>query len=93
MPASFESWVDREGAARRVLPRRELGRARGGIEGIEPGATVYVLAADGNCRRVSEESPGSPTGGKPWSGNFAIAIGPLVAASDTGLANYWFWIL
>ena len=59
MPASFESWVDAKARLARVRYRGASWDARvEGFEGgIEPGATVYVLAADGNTLRVAKNKP------------------------------------
>jgi len=59
MPASFESWVDPKARLARVRYRGASWDARvEGFEGgIEPGATVYVLAADGNTLRVARNRP------------------------------------
>ena len=59
MPASFESWVDAKARLARVRYRGASWDARvEGFEGgIEPGATVYVLAADGNILRVAKNRP------------------------------------
>lgn len=58
-PASFESWVDPKARLARVRYRGASWDARvEGFEGgIEPGATVYVLAADGNTLRVAKNRP------------------------------------
>jgi len=61
MPASFESWVDSRARLARVRYRGASWEARvegfEGPEGFEPGATVYVLAADGNTLRVAKNRP------------------------------------
>jgi membrane protein implicated in regulation of membrane protease activity len=59
MPASFESWVDAKARLARVRYRGASWDARvEGFEGaIEPGATVYVLATDGNTLRVAKNRP------------------------------------
>jgi membrane protein implicated in regulation of membrane protease activity len=59
MPASFESWVDAKARLARVRYRGASWDARvEGFEGaIEPGATVYVLATDGNTLRVARNRP------------------------------------
>lgn len=58
MPASFESWLDAGGRLARVRYRGASWDARvEGGEAIEPGATVYVLAADGNTLRVAKNKP------------------------------------
>ena len=55
MPASFENWLDAGTRLARVRYRGASWDARvEGLEGIEPGATVYVLAADGNTLRVAK---------------------------------------
>lgn len=58
-PASFEHWVDEGARLARVRYRGASWDARvEGFEGgIEPGATVYVLAADGNTLRVAKNRP------------------------------------
>ena len=58
MPASFESWLDAGSRLARVRYRGASWDARvEGLEAIEPGATVYVLAADGNTLRVAKNRP------------------------------------
>jgi len=58
MPASFESWLDAGARLARVRYRGASWDARvEGGEAIEPGATVYVLAADGNTLRVAKNKP------------------------------------
>jgi membrane protein implicated in regulation of membrane protease activity len=58
MPASFESWVDIGARLARVRYRGASWDAKvEGAEGIEPGATVYVVAADGNTLRVAKSRP------------------------------------
>lgn len=59
MPAAFEAWVDPKARLARVRYRGASWDARvEGFEGgIEPGATVYVLAADGNTLRVAKNRP------------------------------------
>jgi membrane protein implicated in regulation of membrane protease activity len=58
MPASFESWLDAGARLARVRYRGASWEARvEGREAIEPGATVYVLAADGNTLRVAKNRP------------------------------------
>lgn len=58
MPASFESWLDAGARLARVRYRGASWEARvEGLEAIEPGATVYVLAADGNTLRVAKNKP------------------------------------
>jgi membrane protein implicated in regulation of membrane protease activity len=58
MPASFESWVDAGARLARVRYRGASWDAR--VEGAEPvdaGATVYVLATDGNTLKVAKNRP------------------------------------
>jgi membrane protein implicated in regulation of membrane protease activity len=51
MPASFENWTDAGGRLARV-------RYRGAsADALEPGATVYVLATDGNTLKVAKTRP------------------------------------
>lgn len=58
MPASFESWVDMRARLARVRYRGASWDARvEGGEGLEPGATVYVLASEGNTLRVAKGRP------------------------------------
>ncbi|HEY8250565.1 MAG TPA: NfeD family protein [Burkholderiales bacterium] len=58
MPASFESWLDAGARLARVRYRGASWDARvEGLEALEPGATVYVLAADGNTLRVAKNRP------------------------------------
>ena len=58
MPASFESWLDAGARLARVRYRGASWEARvEGGDAIEPGATVYVLAADGNTLRVTKTRP------------------------------------
>lgn len=58
MPASFESWLDAGARLARVRYRGASWDARvEGAEGLEPGATVYVLATDGNTLRVAKNRP------------------------------------
>lgn len=55
MPASFESWIDAAARLARVRYRGASWEARvEGAEALEPGATVYVLAADGNTLKVAK---------------------------------------
>ena len=55
MPASFESWVDAGARLARVRYRGASWDARvEGADALEPGNTVYVLAADGNTLKVSK---------------------------------------
>ena len=58
MPASFESWLDAGARLARVRYRGASWEARvEGGEAVEPGATLYVLAADGNTLRVAKNKP------------------------------------
>jgi membrane protein implicated in regulation of membrane protease activity len=58
MPASFESWLDAGARLARVRYRGASWDARvEGGEALEPGVTVYVLAADGNTLRVAKNRP------------------------------------
>jgi membrane protein implicated in regulation of membrane protease activity len=55
MPASFETWLDAGARRARVRYRGASWDARvEGADALEPGATVYVLAADGNTLRVAK---------------------------------------
>ena len=58
MPASFESWLDAGSRLARVRYRGASWDARvEGGEAVEPGATVYVLSAEGNTLRVAKNKP------------------------------------
>ena len=58
MPASFETWIDARARLARVRYRGASWDARvEGVEALEPGATVYVLAADGNTLKVVKNRP------------------------------------
>jgi len=58
MPASFEAWIDAAARLARVRYRGATWEARvEGAEGIEPGATLYVLATDGNTLKVAKQRP------------------------------------
>jgi membrane protein implicated in regulation of membrane protease activity len=58
MPASFETWIDARARLARVRYRGASWDARvEGVEALEPGTTVYVLAADGNTLKVVQEPP------------------------------------
>ena len=58
MPASFESWLDAGARLARVRYRGASWDARvEGGDALEPGATVYVIAADGNTLRVTKTRP------------------------------------
>ena len=55
MPASFESWLDAGSRLARVRYRGASWDARvEGTDAIEPGTTVFVLAADGNTLKVAK---------------------------------------
>ena len=57
-PASFESWVDAPARLARVRYRGATWDARvEGADALEPGATLYVLAADGNTLKVAKNRP------------------------------------
>jgi membrane protein implicated in regulation of membrane protease activity len=57
-PASFESWVDQAAGLARVRYRGASWEARfDGEAALQPGAVVYVLAADGNTLKVSARRP------------------------------------
>lgn len=58
MPASFESWVDAGARLARVRYRGASWEARvGGHEAMEPGATVFIIAANGNTLEVAKNRP------------------------------------
>lgn len=58
MPASFESWIDVGARLARVRYRGASWDARvEGLEALEPGTTVYVLATDGNTLKVVKNRP------------------------------------
>ena len=58
MPASFESWIDAGARLARVRYRGASWDARvEGADTLEPGATVYVLATDGNTLKVAKTRP------------------------------------
>jgi len=58
MPASFESWIDAPARLARVRYRGASWDARvEGGEALEPGATVYVIATEGNTLRVATKHP------------------------------------
>ena len=55
MPANFESWLDAGARLARVRYRGASWDARvEGNEAMEPGATLVVLAADGNTLKVAK---------------------------------------
>jgi membrane protein implicated in regulation of membrane protease activity len=56
--ASFENWIDPGARLARVRYRGASWDARvEGLEALEPGATVYVLATDGNTLKVVKNRP------------------------------------
>jgi len=58
MPASFECWVDAGSRLARVRYRGATWDARvEGADAVEPGATLVVLAADGNTLKVTKNRP------------------------------------
>ena len=58
MPANFESWVDAGSRLARVRYRGATWDARvEGADAVEPGATLVVLAADGNTLKVAKNRP------------------------------------
>ncbi len=58
MPASFEAWIDAGARLARVRYRGAPWEARvEGAESLEPGATLWVLAADGNTLKVAKNRP------------------------------------
>jgi len=58
MRASFEAWIDAGARLARVRYRGASWDARvEGVEALEPGTTVYVLAADGNTLKVVKNRP------------------------------------
>jgi membrane protein implicated in regulation of membrane protease activity len=58
MPATFENWTDAGARLARVRYRGAGWDARvEGAEALEPGATVYVLATDGNTLKVTKTRP------------------------------------
>jgi len=58
-PANFESWVDQQAGLARVRYRGASWDARfDGEAALQPGALVYVLAAEGNTLKVSARRPG-----------------------------------
>jgi len=57
-PASFESWLDAPARLARVRYRGATWDARvEGADALEPGATLYVVAADGNTLKVAKNRP------------------------------------
>lgn len=58
MPASFEAWIDAGARLARVRYRGAPWEARvEGAEALEPGMTLWVLAADGNTLKVAKNRP------------------------------------
>ena len=58
MPASFENWIDAGARLARVRYRGAPWEARvEDGEGLQPGATVYVLGVDGNTLKVAKSRP------------------------------------
>jgi membrane protein implicated in regulation of membrane protease activity len=58
MPASFESWLDAHSRLARVRYRGASWDAQiEGSDAIEPGATLFVVAADGNTLKVAKNRP------------------------------------
>ena len=58
MPASFENWIDAGARLARVRYRGASWDARvEGADPLDPGATVYVLATDGNTLKVAKTRP------------------------------------
>ena len=56
--ARFESWIDARARLARVRYRGASWDARvEDAEALEPGATVYVLATDGNTLKVAKNRP------------------------------------
>ncbi len=59
MPASFESWLDARSRRARVRYRGASWDAEvQGSDAVEPGATLFVLAAEGNTLKVATSRPG-----------------------------------
>jgi membrane protein implicated in regulation of membrane protease activity len=57
-PANFETWVDQAAGLARVRYRGASWEARlDGEAALQPGAVVYVLAAEGNTLKVSVRRP------------------------------------
>jgi membrane protein implicated in regulation of membrane protease activity len=57
-PANFESWVDQAAGLARVRYRGASWEARlDGGDSPQPGAVLYVLAAEGNTLKVSAKRP------------------------------------
>jgi membrane protein implicated in regulation of membrane protease activity len=57
MPATFESWIDMGARLARVRYRGASWDARvESAEALEPGALLYVVAADGNTLKVAKKN-------------------------------------
>ena len=57
-PANFESWVDQSAGLARVRYRGASWDARfEGNADVQPGTTLYVVAADGNTLKVTKNRP------------------------------------
>ena len=58
MPATFENWIDTAARLARVRYRGASWDARvEGAEALEPGATLYVVATEGNTLKVVTKYP------------------------------------
>jgi membrane protein implicated in regulation of membrane protease activity len=58
MPASFETWLDAPSRLARVRYRGASWDARvEGSDALEPGAALFVVAADGNTLKVAKNRP------------------------------------
>jgi len=58
MPASFETWLDVPARLARVRYRGASWEARvEGSDALEPGAALFVVAADGNTLKVAKNRP------------------------------------
>ncbi len=58
MPASFETWLDATARLARVRYRGASWDAQvEGTDTLQPGTTVFVLAADGNTLKVAKNRP------------------------------------
>jgi membrane protein implicated in regulation of membrane protease activity len=58
MPASFETWIDAPARLARVRYRGASWDALvEGLDALEPGAMLYVLATDGNTLKVGKSRP------------------------------------
>ena len=59
MPASFESWLDARSRLARVRYRGASWDAEvQGNEALQPGSTLFVVAAEGNTLKVATSRPG-----------------------------------